>query len=63
MDKRVRATIVTREGKVMTDQINAARERLARTIFQSWDAQEIDDLVRLMRKFADTAKQGPRQEL
>jgi DNA-binding MarR family transcriptional regulator len=62
-DKRVRAAIVTREGKVMTDRIDAARERLARTIFQSWDAQEIDDLVRLMRKFAETAKQGPRQEL
>jgi erythromycin esterase-like protein len=46
-----------------TDRIDAARERLARTIFQSWDAQEIDDLVRLMRKFAETAKQGPRQEL
>ena len=61
-DKRVRAAIVTREGKVMTDRIDAARERLARTIFQSWDAQEIEDLVRLMRKFADTAKQGPRQE-
>jgi len=61
-DKRVRAAIVTRAGKVMTDRIDAARERLARTIFQSWDSQEIDDLVRLMRKFADTAKQGPRQE-
>jgi DNA-binding MarR family transcriptional regulator len=60
-DKRVRAAIVTPEGKTMTDRIDAARERLARRIFQSWDTQEIDDLVRLMRKFADTVKGEPNQ--
>jgi hypothetical protein len=28
-------------------------------IFQTWDAREIDELVRLMRKFADAVKEEP----
>ncbi len=58
-DRRVREAVVTAEGKTMTDRIDAARERISRSIFASWDEQDIDDLVRLMRKFADTVKQEP----
>jgi len=60
-DKRVRGAIVTAAGKAMTDQIDAARERIGRSIFGSWGAQDIDDLVRLMRKFADAVKEEPSQ--
>jgi DNA-binding MarR family transcriptional regulator len=52
-DKRVRAAVVTAEGKAMTDRIDAARDRLGRTIFDSWDDKDIDDFIRLARKFAD----------
>jgi len=52
-DRRVREAVVTPRGKAMTDRVDAARERIGRAIFATWDAQEIDDLVRLMRKFAD----------
>ena len=52
-DRRVREAVVTRKGKAMTDLVDAARERIGRGIFETWEAHEIDELVRLMRKFAD----------
>lgn len=60
-DKRVREAIVTAAGKTMTDHIDAARERFGRAVFASWDAQDVDDLVRLMRKFADAVREGKDQ--
>jgi DNA-binding MarR family transcriptional regulator len=58
-DRRVNEAIVTPKGKAMTDKIDAARERSARAILETWDAHDIDELVRLMRKFADAANEGP----
>ena len=60
-DKRVREAIVTAAGKALTDRIDAARERIGRSILESWAAQDIEDLVRLMRKFADALKEEPHQ--
>jgi len=40
----------------MTDAVDAARERIGRAIFATWDARDIDELVRLMRKFADALR-------
>jgi DNA-binding MarR family transcriptional regulator len=52
-DRRVREAAITPKGKAMTDLVDAARERIGRTIFETWDAHDIRELVRLMRKFAD----------
>lgn len=52
-DRRVRIATVTPKGKAMTELVDAARERMARQIFKSWEPEEMDDLIRLMRKFAD----------
>jgi len=52
-DGRVREAVITAKGKAMTDMVDAARERIARAVFRSWDAEDFDELVRLMRKFAD----------
>jgi len=52
-DRRVREAIVSPKGKAMTDLVDAARERIGRAIFATWEAHDIDELVRLMRKFAD----------
>jgi hypothetical protein len=52
---------VTAKGKAMTDRVNAARERLGRVVFESWDAHDIDDLVRLVVEFADAVKDEPNQ--
>jgi DNA-binding MarR family transcriptional regulator len=58
-DRRVNEAVVTSKGKAMTDKIDAARERSARAIFAKWDAHDVDELVRLMRKFADAVKEEP----
>lgn len=57
-DRRIREAIVTPKGKAMTDLVDGARERMARAIFASWARQDINDLVRLIRKFADEISAG-----
>jgi DNA-binding MarR family transcriptional regulator len=59
-DRRVNEAAITPKGKAMTDKIDAARERMALAVFASWDAHEIDELVRLMRKFADAIGDEPK---
>lgn len=58
-DRRVREAVVTAPGKAMTDRVDAARERIGRAIFASWDARDIDELVRLVRRFADAMTDEP----
>ena len=58
-DRRVREAIITPKGKAMTDLVDAARERIGRAIFETWDAHDIDELVRLMRRFADAVRDEP----
>jgi DNA-binding MarR family transcriptional regulator len=58
-DRRVREAIITPKGKAMTDLVDAARERIVSPIFETWDPHDIDELVRLMRKFADAFKGTP----
>jgi DNA-binding MarR family transcriptional regulator len=52
-DRRIRETAISPKGKAMTRAVDAARERLGRRIFETWDSRDFDELVRLMRKFAD----------
>lgn len=61
-DRRVREAVITAKGKAMTDRVDAARERFGRVIFDSWDAHDIDELVRLTCKFADAIKEEPAAE-
>jgi DNA-binding MarR family transcriptional regulator len=52
-DRRVREAVIAPKGKVMTDAVDGARDRIGGAILESWDVNDIDELVRLMRKFAD----------
>ncbi len=52
-DRRVREAVITPQGKIATDAVDAARARMALVLFKDWSAQDIDHLVRLMRKLAD----------
>ncbi len=52
-DRRVREAIATPKAKAMTDAVDAARERLGREIFADWEERDVQELIRLMRKFAD----------
>ena len=57
-DRRVREAVVTPRGKATTELIDAARERMARAVLATWKAAEIDELARLMKKFADALNGG-----
>ncbi|KAB7896497.1 MarR family transcriptional regulator [Rouxiella sp. S1S-2] len=57
-DRRVRESIITQKGKAMTDRIDEARERIGQAIFANWDSEDVTDLVRLMRRFAEDIKQS-----
>jgi DNA-binding MarR family transcriptional regulator len=62
VDRRVREVVISAKGKRMTGHLDAARERLARTVFETWSQRDLQSLVRLMRRFADTMKEEPRSE-
>ncbi|MGR3885708.1 winged helix-turn-helix transcriptional regulator [Pseudomonas sp. 1152_12] len=55
-DRRVRESVITEKGKAMTDRVDDARERMGVSIFSTWEAGDFDNLVRLMRKFAEEIK-------
>ena len=59
LDRRVREAVISPKGKALTDRIDTARGRIGRTILEDWPRDDIDDLVRLMRKFADALEQAP----
>jgi DNA-binding MarR family transcriptional regulator len=52
-DNRVRKAVITEKGKVMTSAIDAAIERMASVLFATWSKRDLQDLARLMRRFAD----------
>ena len=58
-DRRVREAVIAPKGKLMTDAVDAARDRIGNSILGDWDMNDIDELVRLMRKFADALNEDP----
>lgn len=57
-DRRMREAVVSPQGKAVTDQLDQARERLAKGILQDWAPEDIAKLVHLMRRFAEDLEQG-----
>lgn len=56
IDRRVRESVITDKGKAMTDRVDDARKRIGVSIFSTWEEGDFDNLVRLMRKFAEDIK-------
>jgi DNA-binding MarR family transcriptional regulator len=52
-DSRVRQAVATRKGKAMTDAVDGARDRLGRALFTRREKKDIDELTRLLQKFAE----------
>ncbi|MEI4483211.1 MULTISPECIES: MarR family winged helix-turn-helix transcriptional regulator [unclassified Phyllobacterium] len=52
-DKRVREAVITPRGKEATDAVDVAREKMALSLFRDWPREDFDELIRLMRMFAD----------
>jgi DNA-binding MarR family transcriptional regulator len=58
-DRRVRQAVISLKGKKMTEAVDVARERVGRRILKNWDPGDIDELVRLIRRFADALREAP----
>lgn len=52
-DKRVREATVSIKGREMIGLLSAARERLANRILVDWTDADLDQLRKLLRRFAD----------
>ncbi len=58
-DRRVTEAVVTDRGQAMSDALDAARERLAGTALAAWSENDLKELARLLRRFADNLMHGP----
>lgn len=61
-DKRVREAVITAKGKAATDALDRAREKMALSLLKDWTREDFDELLRLMRMFADSIGATPAQE-
>lgn len=61
-DKRVREAVITPRGKEATDAVDVAREKMALALFRDWSREDFDELIRLMRMFADGMSGQPTAE-
>ena len=52
-DRRIRAAAITLQGKAAAAAVDAARERMAISIFRDWKLDDFDQLLRLLRLLAD----------
>jgi DNA-binding MarR family transcriptional regulator len=58
-DRRVTESMITEKGEAMAEVLDAARERLATIALADWGEQDLQDLTRLLRRFADNLMRGP----
>ncbi|WP_429410625.1 MarR family winged helix-turn-helix transcriptional regulator [Paraburkholderia sp. GAS82] len=54
-DGRVRAAVITDQGRAITTALDAARQKIVEGLLADWDKEDVRDLVRLLRRFADDA--------
>lgn len=52
-DGRSRQAEITAKGKAALAALDAARERLAAQVLAKWSEKDLQDLIRLMRRFVD----------
>ena len=58
-DRRVTEAVVTDQGRAISDALDAARERLGGIALAGWSENDLKDLARLLRRFADNLMHGP----
>lgn len=57
-DRRVREAVITPQGKIATDAVDAARERVSLMLFKTWPRSDFDELLRLLRMLADSMNEA-----
>ncbi|MFK3662846.1 MarR family winged helix-turn-helix transcriptional regulator [Scandinavium sp. NPDC088450] len=55
-DKRISEVSLAEQGKALTESIDDARQRLMNAIFADWQEEEVGQLFRLVRKYAESVK-------
>jgi DNA-binding MarR family transcriptional regulator len=60
-DRRVTEAVVTDKGQAMSEILDAARQRLAAGALADWSEQDLNDLTRLLRRFADNLTRGAKE--
>jgi DNA-binding MarR family transcriptional regulator len=58
-DRRVRELVVGPNGERTVRAIGVARERMGAQLFATWSSRDLQDLARLMRRFADGLQSLP----
>lgn len=61
-DARIKEAAITEKGRAMTGALDGAREKILTSLFKEWDKQELAELARLLRKFANDALEFVRAE-
>jgi DNA-binding MarR family transcriptional regulator len=54
-DGRIRAVVVTEQGRVMTAALDAARQKIIEKMLGDWEKDDVRTLARLLRRAADDA--------
>jgi len=57
----VTQAVVTEKGRAMLDALDAARQRLAGIALADWSENDLQELARLLRRFADNLTHGSRK--
>jgi DNA-binding MarR family transcriptional regulator len=61
-DARIREAAITKKGLAMTSALDGARLKIMAALLANWDKQDVAELARLLRKFADDALSFVRAE-
>jgi DNA-binding MarR family transcriptional regulator len=61
-DARIKEAVITEKGRVMTSALDGARQKIITSLLAGWDKQEVAELARLLRKFANEALEFVRAE-
>jgi DNA-binding MarR family transcriptional regulator len=54
-DARINQALITAEGQILVDQIDAARNRVVTKVLADWNLADVQNLALLLRRLADSA--------
>ena len=54
-DSRIKEAVITAKGQQMTQALDGAREKIVSGLLAGWPQEDVANLARLLRKFADSA--------
>jgi DNA-binding MarR family transcriptional regulator len=58
-DRRVTEAVVSEKGQAVSELLDRGRERLAGKALADWSDDDLEELARLLRRFADNLTHGP----